>query len=149
MRYLLASNADVNLITSRQDTALHWASKFSNEEVVRLLIQYKSNVNAINSLQYTPLCGNWIRISYIRLSRVVFLEACFYGNLEIVKVLVENGANVNGNQNDQRSPGKKKDQGYPISLILKQVYYQGKKRLYNIISLGMRREEKKELLYII
>jgi ankyrin repeat protein len=94
-------------------------------------------------LQYTPLCGNWIRISYIRLSRVVFLEACFYGNLEIVKVLVENGANVNGNQNDQRSPGKKKDQGYPISLILKQVYYQGKKRLYNMISLGMRRERKK------
>ncbi len=57
MSYLLASNANVNLVTSRQDTALHWASKFSNEEVVRLLIQYKSNVNAINSLQYTPLCG--------------------------------------------------------------------------------------------
>ncbi len=44
-------------MTSRQDTALHWASKFSNEQVVQLLLDYKSNVNAINSLQYTPLCG--------------------------------------------------------------------------------------------
>lgn len=57
VKYLLASGADVNLITSRQDTPLHWASKFSNAEVVRLLLQYKSNVNAINHLQYTPLCG--------------------------------------------------------------------------------------------
>jgi ankyrin repeat protein len=37
-----------------------------------------------------------------------FVEACFYGNLEIVKILVENGANVNGNQTDERSPGEKK-----------------------------------------
>lgn len=57
VKYLLASGADVNLITSRQDTPLHWASKFSNAEVVQLLLQYKSNVNAINHLQYTPLCG--------------------------------------------------------------------------------------------
>ena len=32
---------------------------------------------------------------------ILFLEACFYGNFEIAKVLVENGANVNGNQNDE------------------------------------------------
>ncbi len=38
----------------------------------------------------------------------MFIEACFYGNLEIVRVLVENGANINGNQNDERSPGEKK-----------------------------------------
>ncbi|CAF1334397.1 unnamed protein product [Adineta steineri] len=87
VKYLLASGADVNLVTSRYDTALHWASKFANDQVVQLLLEYKSNVNAINSLQYTPLC-----------------EACFYGNYEIVKILVENGANVNGNQNDERSP---------------------------------------------
>ncbi|CAF3593666.1 unnamed protein product [Rotaria socialis] len=87
VKYLLSSGADVNLVTSRQDTALHWASKFSNEDVVRSLLEYKSNVNAINSLQYTPLC-----------------EACFYGNFEIVKILVEHGANVNGNQEDERSP---------------------------------------------
>lgn len=57
VKYLLVSGADVSLVTSRQDTALHWACKFSNEYVVRLLLEYKSNVNAINSLQYTPLCG--------------------------------------------------------------------------------------------
>ena len=57
VKYLLAAGADVSLITSRQDTALHWASKFSNTEVIQLLLQYKSNVNAINHLQYTPLCG--------------------------------------------------------------------------------------------
>lgn len=51
----------------------------------------------------------------------LFLEACFYGNLEIVKVLVENGANVNGNQNDERSPSKskkRKDQGCSFSLYI-------------------------------
>lgn len=87
VKYLLTSGADVNLVTSRHDTALHWASKFSNEQVVQLLLQYHSNVNARNNLHYTPLC-----------------EACFYGNFEIVKILVENGANVNGSENDERSP---------------------------------------------
>jgi ankyrin repeat protein len=73
VKYLLASGADVNLVTSRQDTALHWASKFSNEQVVRFLIEYKSNVNAVNSLQYTPLCG----IGNDRLSSLIFfLEFC-------------------------------------------------------------------------
>ncbi|CAF0757223.1 unnamed protein product [Adineta ricciae] len=87
VKYLLASGANVNLVTSRQDTALHWASKFSNEQIVQLLLKCQANVNAVNSLQYTPLC-----------------EACFYGNLEIVKILVEYGSNVNGNQNNERSP---------------------------------------------
>ena len=58
VRYLLSSGADVRLITSRQDTALHWASKFANEQVVRYLLDYHAEVNAVNSLEYTPLCGN-------------------------------------------------------------------------------------------
>lgn len=54
----MSSGADVHLVTSRQDTALHWASKFSNEQVVRCLLDYHADVNAVNSLEYTPLCGN-------------------------------------------------------------------------------------------
>jgi len=88
---------------------LHWASKFSNEQVVQLLLQYHSNVNARNNLHYTPLCGNAeINLSYTFMDRLIlffFVEACFYGNFEIVKILVENGANVNRSENDERSPG--------------------------------------------
>ena len=58
VKYLLAAGANVNFITSHHDAALHWASKFSNENVVRLLLEYKANVNAINTSHYTPLCGN-------------------------------------------------------------------------------------------
>ena len=57
VKYLLSAGANANLITSRQDTALHWASKFSNVHVVRSLLEYKADVNAVNNLQYTPLCG--------------------------------------------------------------------------------------------
>jgi len=62
----------------------------------------------------------------------VFIEACFYGNFEIVKVLVENGANVNGNQTDERSPGEKtnKTRGFLTSngsrlfyLLIKKPYF--------------------------
>lgn len=110
VKYLLTSGANVNLVTSRHDTALHWASKFSNEQVVQLLLQYHSNVNARNNLHYTPLCGNAeTNLSYTCIRRLIhsffFVEACFYGNFEIVKILVENGANVNRNENDERSPG--------------------------------------------
>ncbi len=61
-----------------------------------------------------------------------FIEACFYGNFEIVKVLVENGANVNGNQTDERSPGEKtnKKRGFLTSngsrlfyLLIKKPYF--------------------------
>jgi len=57
VEYLLSSGANVHLVTSRHDTALHWASKFANASVVRALLNAQSDVNAVNSLQYTPLCG--------------------------------------------------------------------------------------------
>ncbi|CAF0748330.1 unnamed protein product [Didymodactylos carnosus] len=87
VHYLLQFGANVQKTTSRLDSALHWASKFANEDVVRLLLDYKADVNAINCLEYSPLS-----------------EACFYGNFDICRLLVQYGANVNVKQCDDRSP---------------------------------------------
>ncbi|CAF0735492.1 unnamed protein product [Didymodactylos carnosus] len=87
VHYLLKFGADVQKTTSRLDSALHWASKFADENVVRLLLNYKADVNAINCLGYSPLS-----------------EACFYGNFDICRLLVEHGADVNIKQCDDRSP---------------------------------------------
>ena len=97
---------------------------------------------------------------------VFFSEACFYGNFEIVKVLVENGANVNGNQNDERSPSKSrekrsrlfdvyrvdriKSRSFPSLSFSKKLTIEGKDmRLCKNLSRGGEEEEEKTMMYYL
>ncbi|CAH1792050.1 unnamed protein product [Owenia fusiformis] len=84
MKILLLHNPDLNMETSKYDakTVLYIAAECNSIECVRLLLNYKPkpNIDSNRSFSYcrTPLC-----------------IASYEGHSDIVKLLLENGANVN------------------------------------------------------
>lgn len=75
LEYLLGCGLDINAKTKSGNTPLHYADSV---KVVKYLVNHGANINAKNSCGATPL-----------------LEAAKYMNLELVKCLVELGADVN------------------------------------------------------
>jgi len=80
-RLLLENGADPNIneLVGEQ-TALMWAAAEKHVEVVRLLVNYKADINARSNREFSPL---------------MFAIREGDGNLEIVNILLEAGANVN------------------------------------------------------
>jgi serine/threonine-protein phosphatase 6 regulatory ankyrin repeat subunit B len=70
-----------------KNTALMYAVKGNQIEIVKYLIRVGANMNAKNELEYTAL-----------------MEASAYGHLAIVKVLIDAGANVNARSNRGDTP---------------------------------------------
>jgi len=68
---------DVNSTNSEGENALHVAVLWKETEVVRMLIKEGINIDQPGDLCHTPLH-----------------EACSSGNMEIVKILVEAGADI-------------------------------------------------------
>jgi len=68
---------DVNSTNSEGENALHVAVLWKETEVVRMLIKEGINIDQPGDLGHTPLH-----------------EACSSGNMEIVKILVEAGADI-------------------------------------------------------
>lgn len=68
---------DVNALNADGDNALHWAVRRDDQEVARLLIECGINVNQYGDLGRTPLH-----------------EACSWGHGEMVRLLVEHGADL-------------------------------------------------------
>ena len=74
---LLINGANTNSTYNNGITPLHCAAAFSIE-CVKSLLNSQAAVNAITKMGMTPL--------HI---------ACAYGNIDIVKLLIQNGANIN------------------------------------------------------
>ena len=60
-----------------RQTSLHWSSRFGNETMVQCLLDAGADVNAATSKQVSPL-----------------ILACEHGHLDVVKLLVDKGANI-------------------------------------------------------
>ncbi|KAJ3093695.1 Serine/threonine-protein kinase plk1 [Phlyctochytrium bullatum] len=86
MQVLVGSGADIEARGFRGKTALHWAAVYGHEDVVSFLIERGADVNCSDDLlKNTPL-----------------MEAAEREHLQVVQVLVENGASIEAeNQNGQ------------------------------------------------
>lgn len=76
---MIKAGIKVNLSTNKDDTLLMLSTYNGNLETSQMLINYKADIDRINQRGQTPLEG-----------------VCFKGNLDIVKLLVKNGANIQG-----------------------------------------------------
>jgi len=121
-RMLLERGVDVNAPDKDHDTALHSASDFGRIEIARVLLDHGANVNMENERGETPLHivsrGKYdsqehgVGIARLLLERGVDVNAqnkdyntalhsaAFRGRLEIVQVLLDQGANAN-TENDR------------------------------------------------
>ena len=77
-KFLLQSNADVNVKNRMGETPLHQAVSCKNLKIVKLLLKYKADINAQQNDGETPL-------------HVAVLK----GDNKIVSMLLDNGANPN------------------------------------------------------
>ncbi|GHU16644.1 hypothetical protein FACS189472_02140 [Alphaproteobacteria bacterium] len=75
---IMPSLEELNLISSRNDTPLHFAAQSGQTEIAELLLARGADVNASGLLDYTPLH-----------------LAAYYGEYNIVKLLLDNGADIN------------------------------------------------------
>lgn len=81
-QFLIEEGTDVKAIASNGWTPLHNAARFNNHALVKLLVAHRADPNARDTFGYTPL---------------------FLGNAAVAKVLLENGANPNLLDKEQRT----------------------------------------------
>ena len=79
IKKLIRNGADIQASSSNGSTVLHFASRYSNQEVVEFLLKLNEIfVNATDNLNRTPL-----------------MEACYDGGrLDNIKMLIQNGADI-------------------------------------------------------
>jgi len=98
--------------SSNGETALHFASKNGHLEVVKLLVEKGANLNARTNYGSSPL---QLAANENQKNIVTFLlekgatpeglsESTKNGNLEMVKILLDSGINVNSRVERQRTP---------------------------------------------
>ncbi|MBN2891701.1 MAG: ankyrin repeat domain-containing protein [Bacteroidales bacterium] len=78
VKLLLENGAKPNQNGKDKDGAIHYAAMYGHFEAVKLLIEYKANINSKGAYGRTAL---------------IYASASS-GSLEIVKLLIENGANI-------------------------------------------------------
>ena len=91
---------EFNFINSYEETALWWACRYNNYESVKILCDAKANVN-LSEKGSSPL-----------------MEASKNGHLNIIKLLVQNGANINYCSFDKHSF----DYVYPLKEAVRYKY---------------------------
>nr|WP_094324929.1 ankyrin repeat domain-containing protein [Campylobacter avium] len=104
VKFLLQNNANVNYANSFGKTALFYAIEFNEKNIVKLLIENKANVNAkyISNNEKLAIINNIggnnpYYITFCALehtSKSVLMHAASYADVEMLKILVENGANL-------------------------------------------------------
>ena len=88
VRFLVAKGANLNMKDKDGDTPLHLAVIKENEDIVRLLIAHEVvDINATNDLIETPLH-----------------KAAQLGNMNVMEILIENGADENAIDLDGNTP---------------------------------------------
>lgn len=102
---LLHSAADVNTspVPTSRDTALTIAADKGHSAFVALLLQHDAQINARNKKGCTAL---WLvgRMGICRTTNENSLKACNGGHLETVKVLVDNKADMDAQDNRKLTP---------------------------------------------
>ncbi|XP_055052390.2 ankyrin repeat and protein kinase domain-containing protein 1 [Misgurnus anguillicaudatus] len=113
--------ADVNLCDADLWTALHYATQAGDERVTRLMLNNKAKADAKEKDDWTPLHlaaqngrENIVRLLLRRLDGVDEQEgkcgrtalhiACLYGYVNIAKLLLANGADINKTDYTQSTP---------------------------------------------
>jgi ankyrin repeat protein len=105
VKYLLEKGADLNLATSTGNTALMLASSFGHLEVVKYLVDKGAVITRTNNVGRTALYyarNNNAVVEY--LSTTILLTAVKNGDLNGVKVAVENKANINYRDDNDNTP---------------------------------------------
>ncbi|MCI6988065.1 MAG: ankyrin repeat domain-containing protein [Campylobacter sp.] len=109
--FLLQNGADINYANSIGKTPLFYAVDLKSANLVRFLLQRGANPNAtlINNAQklakimensapfYIKLCG------FNATSKSLFMHAASSGDMEIVQILFETGANIDAVDDDGKS----------------------------------------------
>jgi ankyrin repeat protein len=116
IKLLIRSGANVDARDSSEETALHWAARAGDIDLVRLLISKKARVSVKNSEGKSALdlacAGNNSNVIELLLKSGATCEPDTYGrtelheaiqggcNAEIVRLFVSKGVNVNAKDND-------------------------------------------------
>ncbi|CAK5142511.1 unnamed protein product [Aphanomyces euteiches] len=120
VKELLAHNANVNKQTYEDKTALYWASARGNLEIVKILLEKKAKASIVNENCETPLFraiveGHFdIVVALLEASdpsvnkanyedATPLHEASKKGKLDIVKLLLDHGADVDSTDQDGRT----------------------------------------------
>ena len=110
---LLAEGADTNIRGVEGSTVLYWASMYSGPGVLKALIKAKAKVDIKTDDGLTPIMGAalWGKLENVQILQsagAVFTNDLVYssalGQLDIVKKLVTDGANVNAKNESRRTP---------------------------------------------
>uniref|UniRef100_UPI0037E81A57 myotrophin n=1 Tax=Semicossyphus pulcher TaxID=241346 RepID=UPI0037E81A57 len=98
----LVTAEDVNRTLNGERNPLHYAADFNQKEVVLFLISKGAHVDAIDKHGYTPL-----------------ICACYEGNVDCVKILLEKGANKELKTTNGVSPFEAATESDAIRALLK------------------------------
>ena len=105
----LKNGANINSITDDKSSALMWAAKFNNSEVVNFLINNGADVNLENSkgrialdfASVNPKLKNTDALNKLKYkSNREFLKLCRHSSLEEIQIALDNGADVNSKGKD-------------------------------------------------
>jgi ankyrin repeat protein len=106
VKLLLESGAEVDAVTSDNETAMLLACSLGQLDVVKLFLSHGTAVNsAKNSSGMPPLH-----------------ESCREGHLEIMKLLIEHGANINARALGTAGSGHKMDRRTPLMFAVERSY---------------------------
>ncbi|MFC1781833.1 ankyrin repeat domain-containing protein [Planctomycetota bacterium] len=105
VEFLITKGADTNVKNSASTTALHIAARNGNIEIVKLLIAGGADVNVKNAQDFTPLyiaeqndnteIAELLRKNGAEESTPSLLGALTNGDIEQIKLLISQGADVN------------------------------------------------------